>query len=139
MSEGINNDSEERITHNLLLPPEIRFVKYRYSLELNCSSHEEVRPNTLLVLPLELRLKIYSHLLTPAPSNYGRSLLTVLSRSEEMSDDYKEAVKLKKRINVFDDSESLDDAAILTDLNSMLKIRHFKLYWNTAVPLGKYS
>jgi hypothetical protein len=56
-----------------------------------------------------------------------------------MSDDYKEAVKLKKRINVFDDSESLDDAAILTDLNSMLKIRHFKLYWNTAVPLGKYS
>jgi hypothetical protein len=89
-------------------------------------------------LPLELRLKIYSHLLTPAPSNYGRSLLTVLSRSEEMSDDYKEAVKLKKRINVFDDSESLDDAAILTDLNSMLKIRHFKLYWNTAVPLGKY-
>lgn len=56
-----------------------------------------------------------------------------------MSDDYREAVKLKKRINVFYDSEALDDAAILTDLNSMLKIRHFKLYWNTAVPLGKCS
>jgi hypothetical protein len=108
-------------------------------LELKCSNHKEVQPNTLLVLPLELRLKIYSHLLTPAPSDYGQSLLTVLSQSGEMSDDYREAVKLKKRINVFYDSEALDDAAILTDLNSMLKIRHFKLYWNTVVPLGKCS
>jgi hypothetical protein len=144
-----SHTSEEGTTTNclILLPPELRLLTYSRLISDNLAEQarastseatgndgEEAKPNTLLLLPPELRLKIYSHLLTPNPSSHGRDLLTVLSTSEKMSNDYKEAVNLKKRITAFVNAQAPEAATALADLRSTLQLRHFKLHWDTTQP-----